>query len=376
MNRNIAIIILIVIFGSCKKAYNPPAIEAPNNYLVVDGYVNLSPNSITTFILSRSRNLVDTVINIPELNAQVFVQNNQGAAYTLFDVNHTGVYSSNTLNLSLSNKYRIKIITADGHQYLSDYITGKISPPIDSLTWEQNTDVSIFINAHDPANNTHYYKWNYIETWEQIAPVQTFWVQNNGIISFADTNTQTDSCWRTVNSATILLGSTVTLSQDVVSHAPVTTLLKDDERIKTRYSILVQQVPLTLDAYNYWLIIQKNSQQLGTLFDLQPSQLIGNIISVNNPDEPVIGYIVAAASQEFRIFIDHHQVTDWSQSVQHQECNVLTVPSDPNNIFTYSYPDPDYAPWYYSSTSSLLVSRKVCIDCRTYGGENKRPLFW
>ena len=55
---------------TCVKKYDPPAIQAANNYLVVDGFIDANPNEATTIVLSRSRNLSDTVSNIPELNAK------------------------------------------------------------------------------------------------------------------------------------------------------------------------------------------------------------------------------------------------------------------------------------------------------------------
>jgi hypothetical protein len=376
--RYLLLLLVIVVFAYCKKAYNPPAIQAANNYLVVDGFINLNPNETSTIILSRSKNLVDTVVSIPELNAQVTIQDNAGATYNLIDTFGKGNYSSAKLNLSLSNQYRLKIITTNGHQYLSDLVAAKKAPLIDSLTWVQDRDVSIFLHAHDATNSTVYYKWDYVETWEHLAPVQTFWVQSNGLISSADNTNQTDSCWTTANSNTILTGNSSALSQDVISYAPITKIIKDNERIQVRYSISVRQLPLTQDAYNYWVIIQKNSQQLGTLFDLQPSQLTGNIHPLTDVNEPVIGYITAATTQQKRLFIDHHEVTDWSTLVDHRECDVIMIPTNPSNPFIYTYPDPDYAPWYFTGSFplSLLVTRKVCIDCREYGGVNKRPSFW
>jgi hypothetical protein len=217
-----------------------------------------------------------------------------------------------------------------------------------------------------------------VETWEHVAPVQTFWVQTNGFISSADATNQTDSCWTTANSNSIITGNSSALSQDVISYAPITKIIKDNERIQVRYSISVRQLPLTQDAYNYWVIIQKNSQQLGTLFDLQPSQLTGNIHPLTDVNEPVIGYVTAATTQQKRLFIDHHEVSNWSTAIDHRECDVIMIPTNPSNPFIYTYPDPDYAPWYFTGSFplSLLVTRKVCIDCREYGGVNKRPTFW
>ena len=141
--------------------------------------------------------------------------------------------------------------------------------------------------------------------------------------------------------------------------------------------MLARQIPLTREAYNYWVIIQKNSQKLGTLFDLQPSQLTGNIHALS-ADEPVIGFISAVTTQQKRMFIHNRELTDWSTTIQHNECDVITLPTDPTNQLLYTYADPEYVPWYFvgSAPAALLVTKKICIDCREYGGVTKRPSFW
>lgn len=364
---------------TCVKKYDPPAIQAANNYLVVDGFIDANPNEATTIVLSRSRNLSDTVSNIPELNAKVFIISNTGTTYSLTDAMNTGNYTSTPLNLSTTNQYQLKIITSDGHNYLSDLVPVKKSPPIDSLTWQQDSSLTVYLNTHDPSNSTIYYKWDFVETWIHYAPVQTSWVQTNGIISIADTTNQTDSCWTTANSTYIITGTSVALTQDVISKAPITTILQNDIRIKAKYSINVRQIPLTADAYNYWSLIQKNSQQLGTLFDPQPSQLTGNIHPLTNPNEPVIGYVTAATTQQKRIFINNTQLNQWSPIIDHNECSTLEIAANSLNPFVYSYGDTSYAPWYFTGSSphlGLFVTKKACIDCREYGGVTKRPSFW
>jgi Domain of unknown function (DUF4249) len=378
MNRFLPILFLVLVFTNCKKEFNPPAIQAANSFLVVDGYINLTPNDSTIITLSRTKKLTDTTFAIiPELLAQVYIESQSGSSYTLTDNNFTGHFTSAALNLPLSEKYRLKVVTTDQHTYLSEFVTPQSSPPIDSLTWQQDQDVSIYLDAHDPNNNTFYYKWDFIETWEHHARIENYWGVENGHIFPSDASTQKYKCWSTANSTSILTGTSIALSQDIISHAPITTIIKDDVRIKVRYSILVRQIPLSLEAYNYWVIIQKNSQQLGTLFDLQPSQLTGNIHSETDPDEPVIGFVSAVSPAEKRIFITNLELIDWSNVVTGgPECTTATINTNFPDIYSYTYPNPDYAPFYFANQSALIVIRKECIDCRLRGGTTFKPSFW
>jgi hypothetical protein len=352
----------------------------------VDGFINTSPNGITSILLSRSKNLADTVSFIPELHAQLSIVNTAGNTVHLIDSNNTGRYSSTVLNLNQGDQYSLKITTSNGHQYQSALVSSKTTPPIDSLTWQfstKNNGVTINVNSHDPANNTHYYRWDFSETWQHNSPEIAQWVLNNGIVSplgadYLNDPLQIHKCWTTAPSTNILVGNSLGLSQDVISMKPIQFIPFNDVRLTVRYSILVNEYALSEDAYNYWVLIQNNSQNLGGLFDLMPSQLTSNIQCITNPNEPVIGYISACTVQQQRLFITNAQVPGWTIQEPYNECLTLTIATDPNNFEIYNYPDTTYTPWYFTGDNipALVVVKKYCVDCRTQGGTNSKPTFW
>ena len=370
---------------TCRKAYNPPAIKASNHYLAIDGFINTGSDASSSFTLTRSRNLTDTVTNIPELNAQVNIQSANGNSYALIDTGSDGVYVSPLLNLDITQNYQLAVTTSDGNKYLSDFVAPKIAPPIDSVTWELLLDdpttgaqaVRIYVSGHDPTNNTHYYRWDYLETYEHVSVFDSPWGVSNGLIYPLPTGVSTHTCWTTGHSDDILLGSSVALSKDVISHAQLANFPQNDARMDIEYSILVRQYPLTLDGYNYWSTVQKNSQSLGGLFDLQPSQVTGNIHGVTDPKDPVLGYISASSVQEQRIFISNKSLPGW-QSSKIISCPMMDVPLDQLNLLNYTYPDTSYAPYHFAGDFiiSLVVAPKVCLYCTEQGGVDVKPSYW
>jgi Domain of unknown function (DUF4249) len=381
------IFITIIIFSSamCRKAYEPPEIRASNHFLAMDGVINTGANSSSSFIISRSLNLTDTVPNIPELNAQVFIQSSGGAMYPLIDSADNGNYISAPLNLDPGQKYQIAVTTKEGNKYLSDLVTPKISPPIDSITWQVVYDAStvndalkIFVNAHDPSNNTRYYRWDYTETYQHHSEYQSYWYRDGDMIFPIDNASQsTYSCWSTENSTSILLGTSISLSADVISQAPIASFPKDDPRLDFRYSTLVRQFPLDQEAYNYWLTVQKNSQSLGGLFDLQPSQIRGNIHGVTNPNDPVLGYVSASSVQELRTFIDNRSLPGWKSNPS-VNCPITIIPTDPQNTLRWNYADTSKDVYYFNTGNppTMNITNKDCLDCRYQGGTNIQPPFW
>jgi hypothetical protein len=366
---------IVFLLQDCKKPYEPPAIVANNNYLVVEGFINTTPGGITTIKLSRTRNLTDTVVNIPEFGASIAIENKSGIFY-LLGPRADGIYVTNPLSLGSNGEFRLNIILANGNKYVSDFVRNKQTPAIDSVSWIQNDDVDIFVSTKDPSNNSRYYKWDFTETTEYNSYVETIWKVRNGLILLRDSAEQVHVCWRDRLNTDILLGSSAALNKDVISLKRIAKIPKDDSRLDIRYSMLLRQYTITQEAYQYWQLIQKNSEQLGTLFDLQPSQLYGNIQSVNNPNEPVVGFISAATVEQARIFINNSQLNNWKSPPANPPCGVVIISQNPIDYRIFNYSDPSFAPWYFISGGGLAIVREECLDCTLAGGVNKKPSFW
>jgi Domain of unknown function (DUF4249) len=368
-------ILCISIYISCKKPYNPPSIQVDYKYLVIDGVLLNSIDSPSVFTLSRTVKLTDTTTaSFPETGATLSVEGNTGELFPFTEM-PGGIYKSNPLILSSANKYRLKIITSSGEQYLSDFVTARQTPAIDSISWQQQNDVAIYINTHDPLGNTIYYKWDFVETWQYRSQLEGDLGEKNGLLYYTDSTNQTYNCWKTANSTDILVGTSAALSQDIISNAAITSISQNTERLGIRYSILVKQYAITEQAYQYFQILKKNTEQLGSIFDAQPTQLTGNIHSVSNPSEVVIGYFTASSVQQERMFINKNQVAGWNFVNTGISCDILYIDQDPNYFFLYHYADPEFGPYYFSGTS-IVLTRRLCLDCTLQGGSNKKPAFW
>ncbi len=369
------IFIACIVFN-CKKPFNPVPLTARTNYLVVDGVINTGANGVTAINLSRARSLSDSTYNVlPESNAVIIIESSTGAAYQLHEATPPA-YISDPLNLDISQTYRLHITTSNGEQYLSDLVAVKQSPPIDSITWQQDDGVHIYANTHDATNSTTYYRWDFTETWQHNARYETTYGVSNGLIFNRDSTNSIYKCWSNNNSTSVILGNSVALSRDVISKQPITTIPADNEKIAIRYSILVRQYALTPDAYKYWGIIQNNTLAIGTLFDVQPSQLHGNIASVSDKSEPVLGFISAGSVQEKRIFINYADLVNWTVPPSQQNCDIVKIPQNPLDFRIYNYPDTSFSPYYFITPGIIAITKNICLDCRYQGGSNVKPSFW
>lgn len=388
---------ILSMVSDCRKSYAPSEITANHLFLTVDGLINMNVNTESSFKLTRSQKLSDTFPSIPELGATVNIMNGAGISFPLTDTGFNGIYVSTALTLDPSQKYILTVTTKDGNQYASEPVTPKQTPPIDSVYWTLGTDgstgeqaINIFLNTHDPSNNTRFYRWDFTETWEHESLYKTLYlVLNNKIVLVYDSAKHAWHCWSSASSTNILLGSSAALSTDIISRAPVARIYQNDPRMDSRYSILVRQYAIDASTYDYWALVQKQSETLGSLFDTQPAQLTGNMHNQKEPAEPVYGFVSASTVQEKRIFISNHDVSGW-KSVPTQKCNQLAyfvdTPTQDSN--TYYETDPNFTFYSFGSLQSNLPGGKplkgpfqflitpACLDCTFQGGSTSKPPFW
>ncbi len=413
MKREKYLLILIIIAViSCKKPYNPPATSAPGSYLVVEGVIN-SGNDSTIIKLSHTVNISEKTSINPELDAVVTVDGDQNVSYPLVGIGN-GRYVSAGLNLNSAHKYRLNIKTAAGKQYLSDYVDVVNSPPIDSVSYDTQGDLisgaglNIYVNTHDANNKARYFRWDYQETWMFRSSYLSAYKSNGDTVLARDlVNDNIYTCWHSDTSSTILLGSSAKLSQNVINKSPVISIASSSEKIGIEYSILVRQYALTPDAYNFYTNLKKNTEQLGSIFDALPSQLKGNIHSVSNPSEPVIGYINVGSTTSKRIFILKQTLPVWATESAYSNCKIAADQENPEYpCCTYVFFNPklnvtidqvnryiNYGSPHFSAGGDdplipigaitkpgqpilgYTATTLECADC-TLRGTNKKPAFW
>jgi hypothetical protein len=382
---------IVAVFAGCRKVYTPEEISINHLYLTVDGLINMGANSISSFKLTRSQKLDDTVPSIPELGAAVSIQPvNSGISYNLKDTGSNGIYVSDALTLDMTGQYILSVITSDGTKYNSDPVIPKQTPPIDSLNWTVGFDgavdsqaVNVFVNTHDPSGNTRFYRWDFTETWAHESLHKIFYlIQNKKIVYVSDTTLHNWHCWTDAPSTNILVGSSNGLSGDIISQAPVNKIFQNDPRMDIKYSILVRQYALDASAYDYWLQVQKQSQALGGLFDIIPAQLIGNMHNLSQPSEPVYGYVSASSVQQQRIFISNEDLPGW-KSVPSQKCTQDIFTPDPGlgqDIDGYYNIDPNFTFYHFDFDSNgnevQILITPGCIDCTFQGGSTSKPPYW
>ena len=372
MLRIFLIFLFFTSLTSCRDEFEMELKSSDKALLVVEGVLNAGSGP-TTIKLSQSTSISDPVSFRPISNAVMNVEASDGTLYPLTATGN-GNYIHNQLPLVFGAQYRLNI-RINNSEYQSDFIEARRTPEIDSISWKKDADgMLLMASTHDAGNNTRYYKWDFDETWEIRSYFAAMFEYTGGTTIVPVQSPVNYRCWKYSSSTRISLGSSAQLQSDVINEATVHFIENGSEKVSVRYSMLLRQQSITRTAHEYFTLMRKNTESIGSIFDPQPSELKGNIYCLTDPTEGVLGYLTAANITEKRIFITAQQA-NWSYS---QSCFYEEVPNNASSIAQYV---PEFLPWSAKespsgSIISYYMSPAHCVDCRKRGGNLAMPGYW
>ena len=367
----------IIAVNACVEPYDPPLDNEDISLLVVDGFLNATTDTAQVR-LTRTLPVKSPDIIPGEQRALVRIEDDQGLIYTLSE-SGGGFYRGPVPDARPGTSYRVLIRTSNNREYVSEFSNIIQAPPIDSITYHVDNDgVEFLVNAHDSENISRNYRWTFVETYEYKANFNSLFKFEGQEPVFRPLTESIFTCWRSNQSTDILVGSTKHLEESVVSEFPVLFIPKESIKISVKYSLLLQQQALTDEAYNYWSQLEKTTEHLGGLFDPLPSEVQGNLKSISDPSETVIGFFSAGTIEQQRIFLER---SDWITGLSgyyrgNPVCALDTVPiSELSQVYppTTLLVDALYSGPALIGYTATPIS---CADCRTMGGNTTKPAFW
>ncbi len=368
----------LILMAGCIKPYNPNIHNPSTGYLVVAGNLNTAPAS-TVINLSRTVPISDTATTVYESGATVAVECSDGTSFPS-TFTSGGNYNFGLLPLDSTQKYRLDIHTQDGSQYVSEYVAVIPCPPIDSVNVTYDgAGAHILVNTHNTKGNSRNYLWNYEETWEYHSAEYSF-LYFLPIYPYFFPRTDSEeiyTCWDSAASTSLLIYSTAKLSSDIVKGFQINDLPQGDWRLSVEYSILVNQFTLSDSAFYYLQIMQTNTENLGSIFDPLPSNPKGNIACVNDPTQPVIGYVNASGFSQTRFFLA--SPVGWPYNFQCQDPDTTINEKPIYYIDTYGSGNDTgpYEPIKFGTINNpgIISNYSSCIDCKTRGGFTTKPAY-
>ena len=372
-HKLIYIFILSHLVFSCREPYTP-GIDRYENMLVIDGLIT---DQEGPYLVKLSRSYAfDESLPTPEEGALVMIMDGDGEIYE-FTEGQAGVYLSHpSFRGELGHSYKLLVSTSDQLDYESEWVELRDVPEIDSIgyEWQERSTsdpnqsvygMEIKVNTHDNSDQTRYYRWEWVETWEIITPITSSFYPDEA------------RCWQTAGSGIISIGTSEHLTHDVIEDHPIYFVSTESNKLRIKYSILVNQYSLSREAYSYWKSLQDITMNTGTLFDPTPAMVTGNISNTSDPEIPVLGIFQASALKKERIFIDRSEIPV-SQDIPsgYSSCSFFDV-VDSVEIDYYSSRGFPLAEIYTLAGVDhyIFTNSEMCFRC-TLSGSNEKPGYW
>jgi hypothetical protein len=357
--------------ASCVEPFDPE-IDSYEEILVVDGIV--SDEDISAKVrLSRSYSYNEDRSN-PESNAIVIVSDEEGNNFTLSETDD-GYYTYDKPDLSPvpGKYYKLYIMTSGGSEYESDYQEMLQVPEIDSLyyidhrgkpsaSYINREGVDFFVSTSAEEDKSRYYKWEWEESWKILPPI------NYPTIKY---------CWQYNQSSGIHIATTENLSENKLENEFIYNVPFSQNKLSIEYTTNIKQYAVTRDNYIYLTKLQKINQGSGGFFDPIPAALSGNVSSITDPDEPVLGFFEASTVSSYRMYIDREELKYGYVATGFEDCEVIYIPDSVFNeggirdyYYIYQYYDS-----FLADTIVVMSNYRKCYDC-SFVGDPKKPDYW
>ena len=334
-----------------------------------------------------------------ERNAHISITTDDGEEF-LFEETQPGKYRSVQPFAAQMNKdYRLMITTSNGKSYASKNMQLPVSSTKIDMVYAKrmvngdgNDGMGIFVESFDPTGQSKYYRHAYEETYKIVAPnwspYDVYLIgegEQQDYFSVILREREERTCYGTNSVNPIILKSTVGLNEDRLKDYNIRFIDRNNYILSYRYSILVKQYVQSPEAFSYYETLKGLSQTSDNIFsEDQPGFLAGNVFSLDDPNEHVVGFFEVATEDEKRIFFNYEDFFPGEELPPYVVGCITLAPYDKGrigerplgkilkegNVRFYGFntnPAPFEGPY--------ILTSPECGDCTTLGS-NLVPDFW
>jgi len=276
--------------------------------------------------------------------------------------------------------YKVRVITREGDVYESDF--ERINPGIevdtvyyaienktDLLTGEPYSGIQFYLDVEAREDESRYFRWRLEETYEytSLGPISYYYLTEDLEPIFPEDEWGLFRCWLKEDVEGLFQSSTMNLTLNEKKKIPLNYVSNQSERLRIKYSLLVNQYTISEDAYEYFEQNRIATEESGGMYTQQPRQPITNFHNVDFEAERVLGYFWVSTKTSLRIFVP--KIED--MEVKRVECSYWEFDSEadgggPFPMFIYENKE----------AGKKLLSTSSCVDCTKRGGKTSRPDYW
>ncbi len=323
--QSLYIVSLILIFISCIDPYQID-LEEGAQLLTVDGFITSEPGPhLIRLTRTDTYGSVFEGLIRPVRQAEVNVRDSEGRVTVLTEVEQ-GVYATpSDFSAVMGLSYTLQIRLLNGREYASFPERVNPVPRLDSLTYrsvrlatadrlDDKFGVQVFANFKDPSDQTNYYYW-------RARPGTFVLITNPELFTLPPTHPTNPRgpapkecckiCFLTESSRGQNFASMSDESfNGLETTVPIGFIEDNGFRFKETYRATYTQMAVSQNANRFLGLINQQLSISGSVFDQPPANIRGNIISLDDPDEVIMGYFIAAGAQTKTVYIKRENLTE------------------------------------------------------------------
>jgi hypothetical protein len=378
--KNIIIMMFLALAAACIKPYDPQ-IDANSaaKYVISGRVTDVEGMQEVSVSLSSP---IESPAFIPVQGCEVRIMDDRGNTFTL-DEYGNGSYKVwlGKEYLIPGTSYKVWVKTPEGESIESSYDRMAQGAPLDSVYYviedipTSNPDIYLrgmqfYVDLRAEGYECRNYLWEVKETWEYHAAHPAEYYYDGAFHQILPADSSKIVCWSNSLVKNVFTISTNDLSQNDYPGYALHFIDGHTPRLGILYSVLVKQLALSDEAYNYWEQLRILSNQEGGLYEQQPLAVKGNLTNTSSPDKQVLGFFFAATESSRRLFYQNVEGIELDFS---DYCDEEPLGRMGWKEFRY-YDYPVY--YYYNDQHALRILNRECVDCTLIGGTTARPDFW
>ncbi|RLD40888.1 MAG: hypothetical protein DRI86_14455 [Bacteroidetes bacterium] len=378
INRIIIAILLSIVWQSCVKQIEPDIETLDADKYVVSGIL-LDRDGFQSISVSRTSDLNSTkYIPISGCQIKVIRSDNFEIFYHEYQL---GSYQSYIMNsfIDKSKSYKVQVKTPEGDLLESSYESFSSCPDVDKVYYEVEYSESannlidyygyqFYIDLDASETDSRYYLYHLIETFEHHSPYPLEYWWNGVLHREVPPDYSKMYCWVTTDIKDVFPLSTESLSTNKYSRYKLNYTSNRTQRLQHTYSLLIEQMSLSKDAYEYWNQMRINLKQTGGMYNSQPIAVKGNLKNLVDGGKDVLGYFGTSSIKDKRIFVSPSPF-----EIVDNSCTMRVLRFGYREISWAEYPAYIYSE---SGAPTNKLMDKACVDCTKMGGVLTKPSYW
>jgi hypothetical protein len=223
----------------------------------------------------------------------------------------------------------------DGKVYTSLPELVNASPPIKNLSYQSKripvkgeinnaSGVQLIVDLDDPADQNNFYYYRNSEATYVLETRPDLYTT-----PAPDRSPAPKDCCSTCFQTETVGNQSYFLSSDDNFNGLTTRLIAgfvpdNGRRFVNTYRVDLRQLNVSQEAFRFLRLVKQQSEISGSVFDPPPANIRGNMISLDDPEEVVLGFFIAAGESQRRVYIKNSQL-DFVQprAIIPDDCRVI-----------------------------------------------------